>query len=58
MSPLISSTVWSAVQAAIERAVLAARLEAAGLPPAALASALSGTQVPVDTLQAKRPGLT
>ena len=48
----------SLVQAALERAVLVARLEAAGLPPAAVASAVGGSQVPVVSLEEKKPGLT
>jgi ABC-2 type transport system permease protein len=46
------------VQAALERAVLAARLTAAGLSPADLASVMGGAQVPVEALQSTKPGLT
>ncbi len=48
----------SLVQAALERAVLAADLAAAGLSPADLASVMSGAQVRVEALQPTNPGLT
>ncbi len=48
----------SLVQAALERAVLAARFAAAGLSPATLTSVMAGAQVPVDVLQPKNRGLT
>jgi ABC-2 type transport system permease protein len=48
----------SVVQAALERAVLAARLTAAGLTPSDLAAVMSGAQVPVEALQPTKPGLT
>ena len=55
---VVKKTVPPLVQAALERAVLAARLVAAGLTPADLASAMSGAQVTVDALQPTNPGLT
>jgi ABC-2 type transport system permease protein len=55
---VVKKTVPALVQAALERAVLAARLVAAGLTPADLASAMSGAQVTVESLQTTNPGLT
>ncbi len=55
---VVEKSAPSLVQAALERAVLVARLEATGLPPSALASAVSGAQVPVETLEATKPGLS
>ena len=55
---VVQKIVPSLVQAAIERAVLAADLTAAGLSPAALASVMSGAQVRVEALQPAKPGLT
>lgn len=55
---VVKQSAPSLVQAALERVVLAARLTAAGLPPATLAALTSGAQVPVQTLQPKNPELT
>lgn len=55
---VVKQTLPPVVQAALQRVVLASRLEAAGLPPAALASAMNGAQVPVQTLQPKNAELT
>ena len=55
---VVKKTVPALVQASLERAVLAARLVAAGLTPADLASAMSGAQVTVESLQPTNPGLT
>ncbi len=55
---VVQESAPSLVQAALERAVLAARLSAAGLSPADLASVMSGAQVPIEALQSTKPGLT
>jgi ABC-2 type transport system permease protein len=55
---VVQKSAPSLIQAALERAVLAARLTAAGLSPADLASVMSGAQVPVETLQPAKAGLT
>jgi ABC-2 type transport system permease protein len=55
---VVQKSAPSLVQAALERAVLVARLTAAGLSPADLASVMSGAQVPVEALQHANPGLT
>jgi ABC-2 type transport system permease protein len=55
---VVQKSAPSLVQAALERAVVVARLTAAGLSPADLASVMSGAQVPVETLQPGRSGLT
>jgi ABC-2 type transport system permease protein len=46
------------VQASLQRAVLAARFAALGLPPGALAKLTSGLQVPVEALQSANPEQT
>ncbi len=55
---VVKQSASSLVQAALERAVLAARFTAAGLSPATLTSVMAGAQVPVDALQPKNKGLT
>ncbi len=55
---VVQKSAPSLIQAALERAVLAARLAAAGLSPADLASVMSGAQVPVEALQQTKRGLT
>ena len=55
---VVNKTPPPLVVAALERAVLAARLSAAGLPPAAVISAVAGTQVPVRSLQPAAPART
>ena len=55
---VVNKTPPPLVVAALERAVLAARLSAAGLPPAAVVSAVAGTQVPVRSLQPAAPART
>jgi len=55
---VVEKSVPSLVQAALERAVLAERLEAAGLSPSDLASVMGGAQVAVEPLQPTNPGLT
>jgi ABC-2 type transport system permease protein len=55
---VVQKSVPSLVQAALERALLGARLAGVGLSPADLASVMNGTQVPVETLQAAKHGLT
>jgi ABC-2 type transport system permease protein len=55
---VVQKSAPSLVQAALERAVLVARLTAAGLSTADLASVMSGAQVPVQALQPTNAGLT
>jgi ABC-2 type transport system permease protein len=55
---VVEKSAPSVVQAALGRAVVAARLAAAGVAPSTLASAMSGAQVPVQTIQSTKPGLT
>jgi ABC-2 type transport system permease protein len=55
---VVQESAPSLVQAALERAVLAADLTAAGLSPADLATVMSGAQVSVEALQPPKPGLT
>jgi ABC-2 type transport system permease protein len=55
---VVEKSAPSVVQAALERAVLAARLTAAGLSPGALSSAVKGAQVPVESLRSNQRGLT
>lgn len=52
---VVKHSVQAPVEAALEKAVLAARLTAAGLPPAALASAIAGAQIQVQILEPSKP---
>ncbi len=55
---VVKQSAPSLVQGPLEWAVVAARLAAAGVAPTTLASAMSGAQIPVQTLQPKNPQLT
>ncbi|TAM57319.1 MAG: ABC transporter permease [Chloroflexota bacterium] len=55
---VVQTSLSSLAQAALERAVLAARLTAAGLAPKALASVTKGAEVDVEALKPSKPGLT
>lgn len=55
---VVQKSASSLVQAALDRALLAARFTAAGLSPADVASVVSGAHVPVEPLQPTNPGLT
>jgi ABC-2 type transport system permease protein len=55
---VVKQSASSVAQAALERAVVVARLTAAGVTPATLATVMGGVQVPVQTLQPKGPGMT
>ncbi len=55
---VVQKSASSVVQAALERAVLAARFTALGIPPGVLASVTSGLQVRVDALQPTTAGMT
>jgi ABC-2 type transport system permease protein len=55
---VVEKSAPSLIQAALERAVLAARLTAAGISPATLASVMSGAQVQVVALQTTNRGPT
>jgi ABC-2 type transport system permease protein len=55
---VVQKSMPSLVQAALERAVMAARLTAAGISPATLAAVLGGAQVSVEALQPTNPGMT
>jgi ABC-2 type transport system permease protein len=52
---VVKQSAPAVVQAALERAVLAARFTALGIPPGVLATVTSGVQVPVDTLTPTNP---
>jgi ABC-2 type transport system permease protein len=55
---LVKQSAPPVVQASLQRAVLAARFAALGLPPGALAKLTSGLQVPVEALQSANPEQT
>lgn len=55
---VVQTSLSSLAQAALERAVLAARLTAAGIAPKALASVTKGAEVSVEALKPSKPGLT
>jgi ABC-2 type transport system permease protein len=55
---VVKDSVQAPVEAALEKAVLAARLTAAGLPSAALASAIAGAQIQVQILEPTSPEQT
>jgi ABC-2 type transport system permease protein len=55
---VVKQSAPAVVQAALERAVLAARFTALGIPPGVLATVTSGIQVPVDALQQTNPEQT
>jgi ABC-2 type transport system permease protein len=55
---VVETSLSSLAQAALGRAVLAARLAAAGLSPTDLASVTKGAEVSVEALKPSKPGLT